>query len=85
VQVFVRRERNWRPGGSNKLIQRRIMTTPKTTPIISTECQNDAKAHMYGFNGMPKCKGPRVVSTEWQNDAKAKTFATFALPPALNW
>ena len=62
------------------------MTTPKTTPIISTECQNDAKAHMYGFNGMPKwCKGPRVVSTECQNDAKAKTFATFALPPALNW
>jgi len=24
-----------------------------------------------------------MVSIEWQNDAKAKTFATFALPPAL--
>jgi len=39
-----------RPGGSNISMQRHIMTTPKIIPIILTECQNNAKAHIHGFN-----------------------------------
>jgi len=42
-----------RPGGTNKSMQRYIMTTPKITPVIATEYQNDAKAHVW-FNRMPK-------------------------------
>jgi len=63
-----------RSRGSNKSMQRCTMTTPKTTPIISTECQNDAKAHVWFRQNDKMMQRPTyVASIECQNLCKLCT------------